>query len=391
MSVSAMGNSVVISGITSGRGGSFREWLAAHYALALFLALFMVPTVLASVYFGLIASDRYVSETRFVVRSASKPAADGAAAYLQDIGIKSANDQAFAVQDYIRSRDAMHAISRKLDLRKIWQNEKADFISGYRPLFGPDNEEALYRHYLDQVRVEKNLETGITTVRVKAFGAEDARAIVALILQLSEAKVNEMNQRARTARLASAQDDAERAAHRLAEATAALSRYRDDAQIVDPADTAQASTAQETDLRAERARIQADLSAMLSRAPDNPAVPALRRRLAGLDAEISAQTSNLTGGKGALSDKLAGYEPLYIEQELAAKMYEAAEKQLEAAITEANRQEIFIETIVEPNMPDVPLEPQRIRYTFTVALLSFWAFLSVYLLVSGGREHLNLS
>lgn len=391
MNVLVSGGPVLVADRSGRGGGVLRGWLSAHYALALFIVLFLLPALLASVYFGLIASDRYVSETRFVVRSASKSASEGAAAYLQDIGIKSANDQAFAIQDYIRSRDAMKAIMSKLDLRKIWQNENADFISGYGPFFGQDNDEALYRHYLDQVRVEKNLETGITTVRVKAFRPDDAKALVALILQLSEAKVNEMNVRARQARLSTARHDAEDAARRLAETTVALSRYRDVSQVVDPAETAQATTIQETDLRAERGRIQSELSAMLSRAPQNPAMPAMRRHLGALDAEIAAQSAKLTGGRGSLSEKLKGYEQLFIEQELAANLYETAQKQLESAIEEASRKEIFIETVVAPNLPDIAQEPQRLRYTFTVVLLSFWTFLSVYLLVSGSREHLNLS
>jgi hypothetical protein len=32
-----------------------------------------------------------------------------------------------------------------------------------------------------------------------------------------------------------------------------------------------------------------------------------------------------------------------------------------------------------------------LRYIMTAALLSFWAFLILYLLLSGSREHLNLN
>ena len=368
------------------------QWMKAHYALSLFYAVFLVPTLLATVYFGFVASDCYVSETRFVVRSASKPAAEGAAAYLQDIGINRANDDAYAVQDYILSRDAMRAIAAKANLRAIWRPANADIISRYGPgPLGQDNDETLYRHYLSRVKVDKNLETGITTVRVAAYKAEDAHALAQMIVQLSEAKVNAMNARARADGLAAARRDADAAALQLAKANAALTRYRNEAGLVSPEKSAEAGVSQKGTLETERARIAADLSGMVARTPGNPAIPALRRRLEALDREVAAQGAQLTGGRNALAGKVGGYEQQLVERELAGKLYETALKQLDTAVDEANHQQIFLEQITDPNLPDTPIEPRRIRYIFTVALLSFWAFLSFYLLLSGGREHLNIS
>lgn len=371
--------------------GALRRWLSAHYALALFFGLCLLPTLLAAVYFGLVASDRYVSEVRFVVRSASKPATDGAAAYLQDFGISRASDDAFAVQDYIRSRDAMHAIMRKIDLRKIWRPEGADALSRYGCIFCTDTDETLFRHYLSQIKVEKNLETGITTVRVTAYEPRDSYIMAQEVLQLSELKVNAMNTRARADRLEVAQREADAAARTLAQANIELTRYRNEARLIDPEQSAQATTQQQSALESERAQVVADLQGMTERAPNNPAIPALTRRLAGLDAQIGERAGRLTGSNNALSGAIGGYEKQLVERELAGKMYEAAQKRLDNAVDEANRQQVFLEAVTAPNLPDAATEPRRLRYTGTVALLSFWTFLSFYLLLSGSREHLNLS
>ena len=48
----------------------------------LFHACVTVPTLVASVYFGLIASDVYISESRFIVRTAEKQAFSGLGAIL---------------------------------------------------------------------------------------------------------------------------------------------------------------------------------------------------------------------------------------------------------------------------------------------------------------------
>lgn len=375
----------------AGRFGPFLASLTEHYARTLFIIVFLVPTLVATLYYGFIASDRYLSETSFIVRSVNKPAAEGAAAYLQDFGITRANDDAFAIQDYIHSRDAMQAIMRRIDLRKVWTRDDADFWSRYGALQLSDTDEGLFAYYQRHVEVEKNLETGITVVKVTAYRPEDARTITQTILQLSEARINEMNLRARRDSVAAAEQANGEAMRKLAEATIALTRHRDITRQIDPAQSAEATIERSSTLDEELAQLQVSLQTMQSRAPNNPALPALRQRIAALSAQASAQKAQLTGNKDALSTNLGEYERLTVERELAEKAYEVAQKRLDTAHEEARRQQVFIESVARPNLPDKAQEPRRLRYIFTVTLLSFWAFLIFYLLVSGSREHLNVS
>jgi capsular polysaccharide transport system permease protein len=375
----------------TGRFGPLVASATQHYARTLFVLVFLLPTLIATIYYGFAASDRYVSETHFLVRSVSKPASEGAAAYLQDFGITRANDDAFAIQDYIHSRDAMQSIMRRIDLRKVWNPEGADFWSRYGALQVSDDDEALFKYYQRQVEVEKNLETGITSVKVNAFRPVDAQAIAQMILQLSEARINDMNVRARRDSVSAAEEVTRDAARQLAQATVALTQYRDRSQQIDPVQSAGATIDRSSALDQELAQLQVSLQIMESRAPANPALPALRQRIAALSAQVAAQRSELTGTKDALSTKLGDYERLMVERELAEKTYEAAQKQLDSANEQAQRQQVYIESIARPNLPDKAQEPRRLRYIFTVALLSFWAFLIFYLLVSGSREHLNVS
>ncbi len=53
----------------------------------MFLLVVVLPTALASIYFGLIASDRFVAESAFVVRSAKQPLGGGLGSLLQMTGI----------------------------------------------------------------------------------------------------------------------------------------------------------------------------------------------------------------------------------------------------------------------------------------------------------------
>ena len=65
VSASGMGETSAFDRTVSRTGSPFRRpW-------ALFVGLVVAPVAIASVYFGLIASNIYVSEARFIVRSAT--------------------------------------------------------------------------------------------------------------------------------------------------------------------------------------------------------------------------------------------------------------------------------------------------------------------------------
>lgn len=361
-----------------------------HYGRILFTGLFVLPVLLAGLYFGVLASGRYVSETRFIVRSAERPAAQGAAAYLQSVGITRANDDAFAMQDYVQSRDLMNLLKRRFDLRAIWAPEGADFLSRYGGLWGRDTDEALFQHYLRRVVVEKNLETGITTVSVDTYDPEVSREIARFILAAGERRINDLNTRARRDLLASAERNAAEATTRLANAAAELSLYRQQVGEVDPEAEAAASVGRSSVLEQEVASLQAALQTMEARAPANPGLPALRQRLAAARGQLALQRGNQTQGQDNLARKVDELQRLEVQAEIAAETFREAQQQLADARERADRQRVYLEQIAAPSLPDKPLEPRGMRYFLTVVLASFWAFLIFYLLVSGSREHLNM-
>lgn len=365
-------------------------WWGRYYGRILFVGLFVLPVTLAAIYFGLVASDRYVSETRFIVRSVDRPAAQGAAAYLQSVGITRANDEAFAMQDFVRSRDLMALVREKFDLRAIWGREDADIVSRYAGLLGRDSDEALFEHFQKRVNVEKNLETGITSVRVDTYDPATSRNIARFILAAGEERINQLNQRARRDMLGAVEQTDAEAAARLAEVTRELTAYRQEAGEVDPEAEAEASIDRTSVLEKELARLEASLQTMRAQAPLNPARPSLEQQVAAVRARLEAQRGTLTRGDDNLAEKIDSLQQLQVQADIAARGFREARQQLAEARERADRQRVYLEQIAAPNLPDEPLEPRRMRYFLTVALASLWAFLIFYLLVSGSREHLNM-
>ena len=72
----------------------------------IFALTVLVPTGIAIIYYGLIASDIYISESRFVVRSPQRQSQTGLlSSLLSGTGFSRSQDDAYSVHDFIKSRE----------------------------------------------------------------------------------------------------------------------------------------------------------------------------------------------------------------------------------------------------------------------------------------------
>ncbi len=72
---------------------------------------------------------------------------------------------------------------------------------------------------------------------------------------------------------------------------------------------------------------------------------------------------------------------------LAEKTLMSAFPSLEAARLEAQRQQLYLETIAQPNLADYPLYPKRFASFATVVMTCLLAYGIAWLLVASVREH----
>ena len=110
----------------------------------LFLLAVVVPTALAVLYYGLLASDVYVSESRFVVRSPDKPAATGLGVLLKSTAFSTAGDEIYAADDYIQSRDALRALNRDGFVVRAYSAPNISIFDRFDPLRLDGSFESLY-------------------------------------------------------------------------------------------------------------------------------------------------------------------------------------------------------------------------------------------------------
>ena len=113
------------------RGGRF---LLSAPALWLIIATVLVPTAIAILYFGFLASDVYVSESKFVVRSPDKPSASGLGVLLKTAGFSNAGDEIFAAHEYVKSRDALRELNKNGAVEKSYSDPSISIFDRFNPL-----------------------------------------------------------------------------------------------------------------------------------------------------------------------------------------------------------------------------------------------------------------
>src|ERR1700730_12078774 len=164
----------------------------------LFVLLVMFPSLCATIYFGLIASDIFISESRFVVRSPQHPVQSGLIGQLlQTSGFSRAQDDTYSVHDYILSRDALKELDQKLAVQKSYSRNTVDTFVPDGGLDWDRSFEEFYRYYGKHVGVEYDPVSSISVLSVRAFTANDAFRINSMLIDMSEGLVNTLNDRSR--------------------------------------------------------------------------------------------------------------------------------------------------------------------------------------------------
>lgn len=353
----------------------------------LFLITVLLPTFLAIIYFGFIAADVYISESRFVVRSPDRQVATGLGALLKSTGFSRSQDDSYTVQDVMRSRDALKIINTELPLDKAFGGSNGDIISRFNSLGLDGSQEALYRYYQNKISIDLDSSSSISTLKVNAFKAEDAYRINSLLLELAEKLVNQLNQRGRQDMIRFAISEVEIAEQKAKAANLALAEYRNQQGIFDPERQSAMQLQLVSKLQDELIAAQTQLEQIRVFTPENPQIPVLQKRVSTLQSEINKQMSKVAGGNASLTKKSAEYERLALERGFAEKQLAAALVSLEQARNDAQRKQLYLERIVQPSKPDIAVEPRRLRAILTTLVLGLICWGIFTILLSGVREH----
>ena len=350
----------------------------------------VIPTLASSLYFGLIASDVYISQSEFVIYNPQTPSpGTGLGGLLQGVGLgNNSNYAAYAVRDYLLSRNALQDLQSTLHYRQMVDRKTIDPFNRFGGWVWFDTTfEQLYRYYTRMVGDDVDATTNISTLNVDAYTASDAQRVNQELLALAQKLVNQMNARANQDSVQFYQRQVRAAEAKVQEAAEALAKYRNQSKVFSPAPQANLQAQLVSKLQDQQLAAQIQLGQMEINAPKNPRIPLLKKGIADLQQQIANQSANVAGNRESLASKSVEYERLTLAQSFAQRELAAEISSLEQARIQSEKRQLFIETIVSPNQPDQPLLPHRARgiLATTVIGLLLWGIMSV--IVGGIREH----
>lgn len=371
-------------GEKSRRGHKLRRFLKSPWLLFLVL-----PTLLALLYFLVLASPMYVSHASFAVRSADASVSGGvdiASMFLRSSG--SMGNDAYIINDYIQSIDLAENIDRELSLVAHYSSRDHDMISR---LWQSPTQDELLRYWRWAVVPQLNVDTGIISLEVKAYTPDMAQKLTQAVLSRSEALVNAMNERARQDAVKLSREEVSRAEERVRRAQSVMREFRDAHNLIDPKMTAEGLQSLVSGLEAEATTLRTQISEAKSYMhADAPLLKSLRQRLAAVEKQLREEKLRVAG-QGSVQDNInalvADYEDLTIEAEFAQKQLVSAMTSLEQARIQQMAQSRYVVAYQQPTLPDESLYPRPFLFTFYVfaGMLLFLGIVS--LIWASIREH----
>ncbi len=353
----------------------------------MFWFVVLLPTAISTVYFGLLASDVYISESRFVVRSPDRPARNGLGVILASAGFSNASDEVRAAQGYIQSRDALRNLDADGLARKAWGSGEVSILDRFDPLGWSGSFEELYRFYAGKVGIEFDSETGITKLTVRAFDPADSQAINRRLLEQAEGLVNKLNERGQSDMIRNAEREVSEAQEQSRKAALELAAFRSQAGVIDPERQATVQLQMISKLQDELIGARMQLLQLSAIADRNPQIPMLRVRIKGLEKAIREQLGEVTGSSRSLSAAAVQFQRLQLQREFSDRQLAAALAAMQDARNEARRQRAYVERIAQPSLPDTALEPRRLRGVLATLVVGLVAWGILVMLLAGVREH----
>ena len=361
--------------------------LKRYTRLITFSFIVVLPTVLTGIYYVAFAADQYVSEAKFVVRGPASQSPGALSSLLQASGMSRAADDTYAVQDYITSRDSLNEMINTQGLRAVFNQPEADPLSRFPLIESRSTFEHFYDYYKSHVDVFLDTTTGVSTLTVKTFRADDSQRIAGALLTSAENLINRMNERERENAMRDARKEVGLAEHRVQEVGVQIADFRNHEALLDPNKQSVPMLQNINDLQTMLSRANLQLTQLTTSSPHSPLILDYQHRVAALQAQIDDAKTKVTGTDRSLVPKITEYDMLSLQREFADKQLASAIASLEAARMQSERQQLYLDTIVRPNKADYAAYPKKLA---SIAIV-FATFLGIYLmaslLITGAREH----
>jgi capsule polysaccharide export protein KpsE/RkpR len=213
-----------------------------------------------------------------------------------------------------------------------------------------------------------------------------------LIMQRSEALVNEISERSRNDALKRADIEVQTAMKRVSLARESMLEFRNKSNVINPVASASSIATTLTQLMKDKITLEnsrGSLSDVMDKT--SPTQRILQTQIETLDRQISQLQEKLTSqqSNNVISGQISNFEELQLETQFAEKLLTISQSAYEKARMEQDRQQLYLVSIVKPTVPEratYPYLPTAVPMIFVVCLI-LWAM--VALIIASIKDHLG--
>lgn len=343
---------------------------------------------LATVYWSVIASDRYVSDAHVIIQRtdlAGSQSMDFSS--LLSGGANSDREDQLLLRDHLLSVDMLKKLDTALNLRAHYSDSEHDPLS--RMWFQDYSIEEFHRYYLSRVSVEYDEYAGVLVIKSEGYDAKTAHAITTMLVQEGERFMNKMAHGLALDQVAFLENQVIETNERVIKASQALLNYQNKKGLVSPIATTENIAniianleAHRTELETQRSTDQAYL------VPDHPNIIQINQQIAAVENQIKQEQAKLVSTKGkTLNREVETFQRLDMELNFVQDVYKTALVALERGRIEATRTIKKVSVIQAPSEPEYPMEPRRFYNTLVFMLFTMLLAGVAHLLVAIVRDH----
>jgi len=366
---------------------SARRLLAPSNIQSTVLSAAMVFSLIAAVYWILLASDRYVSEAHIVIERTNLAPGDSTMAFGVVAVVPGLTSDQMLLRDHLLSIDMLKALDAKLDLRAHYSYWRRDPLSSLWFKNAPI--EKFHAYFQNRVTVEVDEFTGILTVKSQAYDPETAQAITAMLVENGERHMNAMAHALAAEQVAFLEKQVADLNARAVAARQELLSFQSSKQMLSPAGTAQTLEMIIAKLEGELSDLQTRRNGLLGYLmPDSPGVKELDLQIAGTREQLRRERRRLASTEGdTLNRTVEQYQTLEMQAQFAQDLYKSAITALEHGRVEATRTLKKVSVLQSPNLPEYALEPRRLYNSIVYLIVSLLIAGLVNLVIIIIRDH----
>jgi capsular polysaccharide transport system permease protein len=328
----------------------------------------LVCSISVIVYWGGIATNRYVSTANVVLES---PQVSGEASLsFQSIlsGNSASSNDMLILRDYLLSTDMLKKVDEKFDFRKHYSDTKIDFVSRLWDVKAPL--EIVHEYYLRKVSVELDEYAQVLRLSVSAYDPDYSHDVLAFLLVEGEQQMNEMGKRLAEEQVKFLETQVKDLASNLELSRNTLLEYQNENGLVSPTGTVESISQVVSTLEAQLANLRAKKSAVASyQSSQSPELMKIESEISALNQQIISERARMAQqGGNALNTLSSEYQTLEMKMLFAKESYSTALAALESTRIESARKLKQLSVLQSPTLPEYASEPRRL-YSIAVALI----------------------